>query len=144
MDGDRYIVVKLVSGEEVIAHLIGEDDYEIRVLFPMIVRHTPRMTPHGPGESISMSPYTYFSAEDEYTFHKNQIIFLKDLDAKYEDEYNRAIDDFVGSHSPAPYNPEEMKELAEKLQTMFKDRIQTEEEIDDLPLIHIDISKTIH
>jgi hypothetical protein len=143
MQGDRYIVLKLVSGEEIIAHLIGEDDYEIKILFPMIVRHVPRMTPHGPGESISMSPYTYFSAEDEYTFHKNQIIFIKDLDARYEAEYNRAIDDFVGSHTPQPYNPEELQELTDKLQTMFKDKLK-EEDIDDLPFITVDIPKTIH
>ena len=77
----------------------------------------------------------------------NQIIFLKNLDVKFENEYNRAIDDFVEQHTetPEPYNPDEMKQIAQKLQTMFGDRMREEEElIDDLPSIQIDISKTIH
>ena len=147
MQGDRYIVLKLVSSEEIVAHCIYEDDYEIRVLFPMLVRKVPRVLPSGQvGEAITLAPYTYFAAEDDYTFQRNQIIFLKNLDARFEDEYNRAIDDFVetNSETPEPYNPQEMQQIAEKLQTMFGERLREQEEIDDLPVITVDISKTIH
>lgn len=147
MQNDRYVVLKLVSSEEIVAHCIHEDDYEIRVLFPMLVRKMPRVLVTGQvGESITLAPYTYFSAEDEYTFQRNQIIFLKNLDARFEDEYNKAIDDFVDQNAEgqAPYNPQEMQQLAEKLQTMFGDKLREEEEADDLPTILVDISKTIH
>jgi len=143
MIGDRYIVMKLVTGEELVTHLIKEDDYEISVLFPMIVKHVPRMTSHGPAESVVLSPYTYFAGDDEYTFQKNQIIFIKNLDPKYEAEYNRAIDDFIAMNAqvPEPYNPNEMQELADKQQAMFKDRM---EEFEEFPSIQVESSKTIH
>jgi hypothetical protein len=145
MQNDRYIVFKLISAEELVAHCIHEDDYEIRVLFPMAVRRVARHG--GMAESIVLSPYTYFSAEDEYTFQKSQIIFIKDMDQKYEAEYNRSIDDFVGSsqESPAPYNPDELQQLTEKLQNMFRDKVKTDEDLlDELPMVTVEISKTIH
>jgi hypothetical protein len=134
MQNDRYIVFKLVSAEEIVAHCIGEDDYEIKVLFPMAVRRVPRHG--GMAESIVLSPYTYFSSEDEYTFQKSQIIFIK-----------RSIDDFIASNSssPAPYNPDELQELTDKLQNLFRDKIKTDEDlIEELPVVTLDISKTIH
>jgi hypothetical protein len=137
--------MKLISGEELVTHLVGEDDYEIKVLFPMIVRHVPRMTSMGPAESVVLSPYTYFADSDEYTFHRNQIVFIQDLNPKYESEYNKAIDDFVGqSTEPEPYNPQEMQELAERLQNMFRDKVKSEEDLDDFPVFTIESSKTIH
>ena len=145
MQNDRYIVFKLISAEELVAHCIHEDDYEIKVLFPMAVRRVPRHG--GMAESIVLSPYTYFSAEDEYTFQRSQIIFIKDLDPKYEAEYNRSIDDFVGSNTgnPEPYNPAELQELTDKLQNLFRDRVKSDEDlIDELPVVTVDIPKTIH
>jgi len=145
MQNDRYIVFKLISAEELVAHCIGEDDYEIRVLFPMAVRRVARHS--GMAESIVLSPYTYFSAEDEYTFQKSQIIFIKNMDQKYESEYNRSIDDFVGSNAenPVPYNPEELQELTDKLQNLFRDRIKSDEDLlEEFPVVTVDIPKTIH
>jgi hypothetical protein len=145
MQNDRYIVFKLISAEELVAHCIHEDDYEIKVLFPMAVRRVARHG--GMAESIVLSPYTYFSAEDEYTFQRSQIIFIKDLDSKYEAEYNRSIDDFVGSNAEnqEPYNPAELQELTDKLQNLFRDRVKSDEDlIDELPVVTVDIPKTIH
>lgn len=145
MPNDKYIVMKLATSEEIIAHMIHEDDYELKVLFPMIVRHTPRIGPMGGTiDQISMSPYTYFASDDEFTFLKHQIVFVKDLDVQYEAEYNRAIDDFINANAkshPAT-SEEEMKELALKLQNMFKSA-DYEEELPEA-LVIPNTSKTIH
>lgn len=147
MQNDRYVVVKLTSAEEIVAHLIHEDDYDIRVLFPMLVKKVPRVMNNGQiGESITLAPYTYFSADDEYTFQRNQIIFLKDLDPQYEKEYNQAIDDFVNVHTPnpEPYDPEEIAKLTEKLNNLFREHVKSDEELEELPKIVLNPSKTIH
>jgi len=144
---DRYIVFKLVSSEELVAHCIGEDDYQISVLFPMIVKRFPLRSPTGQlAESITLQPYTYFAVDDEYAFQKYQIIFIKDLDSRYEAEYNRAIDDFVGmtAENPLAYDPNELQDLTDKLQRMFRDKISESDDIEDLPPIHLDGTKTLH
>ena len=149
MQNDRYVVMKLISGEEILSHLVYEDDYEVRVLFPMATRTVARITARGETENIVLSPYTYFSADDEFTFQKQHLIFLKDMDPKHEIDYNTAIDEFIAlsAAKAQPYDPDELKNLTEKLQNMFKDRLNKEEtfeDIEELPSIRIDSSKTIH
>jgi hypothetical protein len=145
MQNDRYVVIKLITGEEILCHLVHEDDYEIRVLFPMLTRLVNTMTLNGAKENIVLSPYTYFSADDEFTFQKQHLIFLKDMDPKHEVDYNTAIDEFIAlsAAKAQPYDPDELKKLTEKLQNLFKDNL-IDDEIEELPSIRVDSSKTIH
>jgi hypothetical protein len=71
------------------------------------------------------------------------------MDPKHEIDYNTAIDEFIAmtAAKAQPYDPDELKNLTEKLQNMFKDRLPKEDNFDDieeLPSIRIDSSKTIH
>lgn len=145
MQNDRYVVIKLITGEEILSHLVHEDDYEIRVLFPMLTRLVNTMTTNGAKENIVLSPYTYFSADDEFTFQKQHLIFLKDMDPKHEVDYNTAIDEFIAlsAAKAQPYDPDELKKLTEKLQNLFKDNL-IDDDIEELPSIRVDSSKTIH
>lgn len=145
MQNDRYVVIKLITGEEILSHLVHEDDYEIRVLFPMLTRLVNTMTANGAKENIVLSPYTYFSSDDEFTFQKQHLIFLKDMDPKHEVDYNTAIDEFIAlsAAKAQPYDPDELKKLTEKLQNLFKDNL-IDDDIEELPSIRVDSSKTIH
>lgn len=141
---DNYIVIKLTSGEEIVANLIKEDDYEIKVLFPMLVKYIPRMVQGRLAETITLAPFTYFAADDEFTFPKHYIIFQKEMNPKYLDAYNQAVDDFIAepqiSGAPDPQRVEDIKALAEKIQSIFGKSEEFEEES---ILVNTD-SKTIH
>lgn len=141
---DRYVVLKLISGEEILTQIITEDDYEVRCMFPMAVKHVPR-TIHGQVmDSIVLGAWTHFSASDEYTFTKHHVLFIQDMDPRYIEEYHRSVDDYLGNigATPQAYNPNEMKELADKLQNMFR-REETEEDLPEVMIIP-DTSKLIH
>lgn len=139
---DKQIVMKLINGEELVGTYLTEDDYQVTVLFPMIVKHIPRSFEGRLMETISLAPYTYFAADDEFTFQKNQIIFIKEMNPSHLESYNTAIDDFVGAANPGPASVEELKELTDKLSNMFKDKVKNEE-FDDSILV-LDQSKLIH
>jgi hypothetical protein len=139
---DKHIVVKLISGEELVCTYLNEDDYQLNVLFPMIVKHIPRAYEGRLMESISLAPYTYFASDDEFSFQKNQIIFIKEMNPMHLDSYNAAIDDFVGAADAGPATVEELKQISDKLSNMFKDKVKNEE-FDDSMLI-LDQSKLIH
>lgn len=142
---DRYVVIKLISGEEILTQLISEDDHDIRCMFPMIVKHVSRSIHGQVMESIVLGAWTHFSASDEYTFTKQHVLFIQDMDPRYIDEYHKSVDDFLGHATTLPqvaYNPNEMKELAEKLQNMFR-REEYEEELPEVMVIP-DTSKLIH
>ena len=147
MDGNKYVVIKLITGQELVAHSIEETDYDIKVIFPMIVRTVASSQLGRPTESIVLSPYSYFSAQDEYVFQKYNILIVHELDPKYEEEYNRAVDDFISVHAnkPSHYDPDEIKKLTEKLNKMFKDDLIVDDDIDLQPaFVMIDDPKTIH
>jgi hypothetical protein len=139
---DKHIVVKLISGEELVCTYLNEDDYQINVLFPMIVKQIPRQFEGRLMESISLAPYTYFASDDEFSFQKNQIIFIKEMNPTHLNSYNNAIEDFVGTANAEPASVEELKELTDKLSNMFKDKVK-QEEFDDSILV-LDQSKLIH
>ena len=143
VDLDKYVVIKLTSGEEILGMMVKEDDYEIKLQFPMVVKHISRVMGGYPVESIVLGAYTHFCADDEFTFNKHHIVILKDMDRRYIDEYHRSVDDFIGASNPAPAtNPQEMQELANKLQNMFRDKFEALDELPDF--IQIEGSKTIH
>jgi hypothetical protein len=144
-DLDKYVVLKLISGEELIGQLVKEDDYALDLQFPMIVRHINRSVGGFPAESLILSTYSHFCADDQFTFNKQHIIVMKDLDPRYVDEYHHSVDDFINqSTSPQAQNPEELKDLSEKLKSLFKDRLSEEEDYPEMISLNHDGIKIIH
>jgi len=145
-DLDRYVVLKLISGEEILGTLVKEDDYELKIQFPMLVRKVPRHMGGIPVESIVLATYSHFCADDEFTFNRQHILVLKDMDPRYVDEYHRSVDDFIGATEPSPeaYNPNELQDLSDKLKNMFRDKIEEEDDYPDVISLNIDGNKTLH
>jgi len=143
-DLDRYVVIKLISGEELLGTLVKEDDYDIKIQFPMVVKHVSRIMSGYPVESIVLGTYSHFCADDEFVFHKQHIVVLKDMDPRYVDEYHRSVDDFIGANTPPPeaYDPNELQQLSNKLKNMFRDNI--DEDYPETISLNIDGNKTLH
>jgi hypothetical protein len=143
-DLDRYVVIKLISGEEVLGTLVKEDDHELRIQFPMLVKHISRLMGGYPVESIVLGAYSHFCADDEFTFSKHHIVILKDMDPRYVDEYHRSVDDFIGASTPSPeaYDPNELQQLTDKLKNMFRDNI--DEDYPETISLNIEGNKTLH
>lgn len=145
---DRYVVLKLVSSEEVVATQIEENDYEVKVLFPMLVKYLPKLIDGKLMETITLAPLTHFAADDQFDFQKNQIIFLKDLSERHVNSYKLAVDDFVAnSVIDEPQSVEDLKATLDRLAETFSDQIQNikseEDIITDSIFVNMD-NKTIN
>ena len=145
-DLEKYVVIKLTSSEEVLGTLVKEDDYEVKIQFPMLVKKVARNMGGYPVESIVLGAYSHFCGDDEFTFSRHHIIVLKDMDPRYVDEYLRSVDDFIGASNPTPqaYNPNEVQELTDKLKNLFRDRIDEAEEYPETISLNIEGNKTLH
>lgn len=143
VDLDKYVVIKLTSGEEILGTLVKEDDYEVKIQFPMVVKHVSRLINGYPAESLVLGAYSHFCSDDEFVFSKHHVVVLKDMNPRYIDEYHRSVDDFLGQVSPPPsYNPQELQDLSNKLQNMFRDNLEAPDELPEV--FHIEGTKTIH
>lgn len=143
---DNFKVFKLVSGEEIVANMVEESDYEVMLFFPMVVKTVPRIEGTRFMETIMLSPISYLSGEDVYTIQKSHILFTQPMDPQYEEQYRLSIDAALESLSGKPeHNENEVAELAEKLKNIFKAHIEYDETDDIIEPIVIDNpSKLIH
>lgn len=142
---EQYVDLKLISGEEVVGEIVEESDFEIKIMFPMLVKYIPRVQQGRMMESITLAPYTYFADSDIFTFGKNHIIYQMNLNPSHLDSYKLAVDDFVGrlSEEETVANTEELKQTLDKLSTLFKDKIESVDDLDDLQLL-TNPSKLVH
>lgn len=145
---DKYVVLKLVSSEELICTQIEETEFDIKVLFPMIVKYMPKLTEGRILESVTMAPYTYFAADDQFTFQKNQIIFCKDLSERQVANYKLAIDDFVANTVlDEPQNVNDLKQALDRIAEVFGDQIENmklEEEVESDSIFIDNNNKIMH
>ena len=142
---EQYVDIKLITGEEVVGEVLEDSDYEIKIMFPMLVKYIPRMAQGRIMESITLAPYTYFADSDIFTFGKNHIVYQMNLNPSHVDSYKLAVEDFIGriSEEETVANTEELKQTLDKLSTLFKDKIESVDDIDESQIV-VNPSKLIH
>lgn len=125
---DRQIVIKLLSGEELVCSFLQETDYEISVIFPMLVKHMPKMSEGRILEAITLVPYSHFTADDEFTFFKSHIIYCKELNPKHLTIYNMAIEEQISVNTEEePSSVDDLKKAVDELKKIFGNKIDDSE-----------------
>jgi hypothetical protein len=110
----NYVVVKLVSGETVMATFEGEDDKFVKIDHPIQIR--TQIIPELGRESISASPLCQFSDATTFVLEKNHIVYIKKLHKQFIPHYNN----FLKSYEEALI-PTTRSEIQEKLSEYFDD-----------------------
>lgn len=100
-----YVVMKLVSGETVIAQLLNETNEGVHVINPLQVKMIPVAYKDGDyGEQAISSRLCQFTDDVDFTFNHKDLIYCKPLKPKMEVIYTRLIKSF----------DEETKEILEE------------------------------
>jgi hypothetical protein len=76
-DEDFYIVMKLVSGEDVMCSLLAEDEEYIEVMDPIQIGSLIDAASHK--EVMTVKPLCQFSSERTFVLQKKNIIYIKPL-----------------------------------------------------------------
>ena len=76
---EHFVVIKLVSGEQVMAILEDESEDEIDIVFPMLIRLFPVIDGGKSHEHVTATPYSQFADDAHLTIRKDSIIFIKNL-----------------------------------------------------------------
>lgn len=80
-----YVVVRLVSGEQIMCALQQEDDEYIQLLHPMVVRTIPNFETGK--EHITAAPFCAFTEEESFVLNKKNILFIKPLRQQFIPHY---------------------------------------------------------
>lgn len=88
-DKDVYVVIKLTSGEQVMAILEEEDDTFVQLVHPMTIRTIPIV---GQGrEHITAHPFCQFTDDKFFLIDKKNVMFIKRLHHMMVPHYRRLV-----------------------------------------------------
>ena len=90
---ENFVIVKLVSGEQVMATLTNEDADTIQLHYPMVIKMIPFIQDDQAHEHVTAAPLCQFSDDNNYTIEKAKILFVKKLHEVLVPHYNRIVDE---------------------------------------------------
>jgi restriction endonuclease S subunit len=110
----QYVVVKLISGETVMAMFDGEDEKHVKIDYPIQIKTV--IIPELNRESISASPLCQFSDSTSFVLEKAHIVYIKKLHNQFVSHYKN----FIKSYEEALI-PTTRSEIQNKLSEYFDD-----------------------
>lgn len=117
---DNYVVLKLVSGETVMAMFEGEDDRFVKIDHPIQIKTI--QIPAINREQITASPLCQFSESTSFVLEKDHIVYIKKMHRAFISHYNNFIKSYDEALIPAT------RESAEQIQQQLNDVFGDEEE----------------
>lgn len=89
-----YIITRLVSGEQVMASLLAEDENFILLKNPMIVRNIPNVEQQR--DVVIASPLCIFAdpEDTEYPLDKKNVLYIKKLHQSFVKQYEELVEEF--------------------------------------------------
>ena len=114
---DNYVVLKLVSGETVMAMFEGEDDRYIKIDHPIQIKTI--QIPAINREQITAHPLCQFSESTSFVLEKEHIVYIKKMHRAFVSHYNN----FIKSYDEAliPATRESAEQIREQLNDLFED-----------------------
>ena len=91
MIDQEIVVIKLVSGENVMSTLTNEDANYVELNHPMVIKMIPFVERGRAQEHVTASPLCQFSDDTNYTIPKSSIMFVKKLHDVMIPHYTRLV-----------------------------------------------------
>lgn len=141
----EYVVIRLGSGEQVMALKTAESDTTVTLLYPMQIKSYPREREDGSiTETVAGAPFCHFADEKIFTINKNFIVFENALHPKLVPFYTDMVDQYEASENDHPGAEEEEESPIEKLFSMLEQVKGAERLEDNEHDILIEGNDTIH
>ena len=129
-DNEFYIVMKLTSGEQVMAVLREEDDEHVLLESPMCIRTIPIL--EASREHVTAHPLCQFSDDRTFVIAKRDIMFVKKLHHLFIPHYQR----IVAEHEKLSFITKDQKE-----ELLWEDEVDQEEAKRRISMLE-DLAKT--
>ena len=140
MSDNLYVILKLTSGEQVMAVLREEDEQYVMLEDPMCIKMIPVLETGR--EHVIANPLCHFTDDTTYVIPKQSILFVKRLQSSFVPHYLKLVEQH-NDHSFVPREeknaeqldwgdeeptPEEARKMIKQLKNVFEE--EKEEEVD--------------
>jgi len=129
-NNEFYIVMKLTSGEQVMAVLREEDEEHVLLESPMCIRTIPIL--EASREHVTAHPLCQFSDDRTFVIAKRDIMFVKKLHHLFIPHYQR----IVAEHEKLSFITKDQKE-----ELLWEDEVDQEEAKRRISMLE-DLAKT--
>lgn len=132
-DNEFYIIMKLTSGEQVMAVLKEEDEEHVLLESPMCIKTIPILEANR--EHVTAHPLCQFSDDRTFVIAKRDIMFVKKLHHLFVPHYQR----IVAEHERVSFISKQNDGSLEELE--FDDDVTQEEAVRRISMLE-DLAKT--
>ena len=133
---EHYVIVKLISGEQVMAVLDYENETQIHIVNPLLIRMFPIVGATSGQEHVTATPFCKFADNPSLTIDKSKVLFMKNLHHVLIPHFNRIVEEHsrevLVSKQPTAEDlvwGDEEEETVEQLATVENLNALTEEEV---------------
>lgn len=150
-----YIIIKLTSGEQVMACLEEDTVDYIQVSYPMVVSMHQIVDDGRIHENVTAKPFCQFSADKIYRLPKSSIMFYKELHEMLIPHYTRIVNAYEDTvlvktkpqrelewDEPEHMTVDEIKKRIDMLEKIFGGEAPEEEE--EPYRVYIEGNDTLH
>lgn len=150
-----YVIIKLQSGEQVMAALEEDGTDYIDVSFPMIINATPIQDGNRIHEHITAKPLCQFSADKFFRLPKSSILFYKELHEMLIPHYTKIVNSYEDTvlvkakpqkelnwDEPEKMSVDEIRKRIDMLSDIFGGGESEEQEEDKR--VYIEGNETLH
>ena len=118
---EYYVIIKLVSGEQVMATLVNEDEYTIEIKNALLIKLRLVTEENHQFESISVVPFCQFTDDPNFILDKSIIIYVKELSESLVGKYENLIESEFKVNVGAPTDVDDLVAKINKVASKLKD-----------------------
>jgi len=100
----EFVVLKLVTGEQLLAEVLYEFEDSIVINFPILLKTVPLVKDGIVYERVATAEYCSFTDDKEFNIHRKDIVFVKPMSKSIELLYQRTLQEM---YIIQPYDPEQ-------------------------------------
>jgi hypothetical protein len=87
-----YVVLKLITGEQLMATFISEDEYTVNITNVLSVKSIVISESDRKYESMTVSPFCQFTDDPDFVLDKSLVIYVKELSDDVAEKYKSLIE----------------------------------------------------
>ena len=135
------LLVKLISGCELIGKVEDDDPNWIKIDEPLELRTITKETRYGPRDDSSLAPWIMFANQKTFSIPRDKVLTISSISKELDSYYDVILRQLEKRKVKAPMSPEEMERILN-----MAERIEQEERMDneDIELLNRPTRKTIH
>jgi hypothetical protein len=117
---DTYVVLKLVTGEQIIAVKRNESPTSVTIEYPMLIKSFPFMNGGEIGEHVTAAPYCKFAEDKIFEFKKRDILFEKKIHQYAIPFYVRLVNEYEATIEAVEDAPSTVEELSDRVNKLME------------------------